>query len=373
MSFAVQWTRAALLFLATAGGQCADSFAFSSGAPVCTITPASMDANDLTATIPSPNGWSINAPLSYTAGSPLTVTIANTNSGKQFRGILIWATNAASTLVGTWTVPSGYVTPAGCGGSSLTHTSNIAKNQRSFTFMPPVAGSGTITFRAVVTEECGLSDCRSWHAFPNGIGVVESLYTLNVIRTGDGTGTVIYNPSGIECGAICTADFVANQSVTLLALAAQNSVFTGWTGCNSVAADHCTVVMNSIRNVFAAFPEARMDADGSGLPTQFEPASDGVLVLRYLFGLRGTALTSNALSGNASRNASQIVAYLDARVSGMDVDGDGVVRATSDGILILRYMLGLRGAALAAGANLTVLTVPQIEARLAILMPQPAQ
>lgn len=372
MSFAVQLTRATLLLLAVAS-LCANSFAFSTGSPVCSVTPAVMDANDLTATIPSPNGWSINVPLSYTAGSPLTVAIANTNPSRQFRGILIWATNASSSLVGTWTVPSGYLAPAGCGGSSLTHSANTAKSQRSFTFMPPVAGSGTITFRAVVTDECGAGSCRSAHAFPNGIGVVESLYTLNVIRTGDGTGTVIYNPSGIECGAICTADFVANQSVTLLALAAQNSVFTGWTGCTSVAADHCTVIMNSIRNVFAAFPEARMDADGSGLPTQFEPASDGVLVLRYLFGLRGTALTSNALSGNASRNATQIAAYLDARVSGMDVDGDGVVRATSDGMLILRYMLGLRGTALAAGANLSVLTVPEIEARLAILMPQPAQ
>ncbi len=373
MNFRFQAVRFILSALAVTVGLCAESLAFSTGSPTCPVTPTTMASNEGAASVLSPGGWTLTAPVGYNAGSTLSVAIANTNPGKQFRGILLWATNASGTPVGVWTAPSGYAAAPVCGGASLTHTSSAAKNQRSFTFSPPVAGTGTITFRAVVTEECGLGNCRTAYVFPNAISVVESLYTLTVSRSDDGTGTVIHNPSGLNCGAVCTADFVANQSVTLLALPAQNSVFTGWTGCDSVAADECTVSMNVVRGVVAAFPEAKMDADGSGLPTRYQPATDGVLVLRYLFGLRGTALTSSSLAGGATRNASQIATYLDARVLAMDADGDGVVRATSDGMLILRYMLGLRGAALIAGANQSVLTGPQIEARLAILMPQSAQ
>jgi len=365
--------RLTLLAIAAMFGMCAKSAAFSSGAPGCNVTVSAMMGAEGAPIVPSPGNWSLTAPLAYTSGVALTVAISNTNPAKQFRGILLWATNAAGNPVGVWTIPSGYAAVTGCSGASLTHTSNVAKNLRGFTFSPPVAGTGTITFRAVVTEECGVASCRTSYAFPNGVSVVESLYALSVSRTGDGAGTVINNVSGINCGAVCSADFPANQTVTLLALPAQNSVFSAWAGCDSVAADECTVIMNGQRGVTAAFPEARMDADGSGVPTRYEPATDGVLVLRYLFGLRGTALTNNALAGGAIRNAGEIATYLDARLSGMDVDGDNQVRATSDGLLILRYMLGLRGPTLVAGANQSVLSVSQIEARLATLMPQPAQ
>ena len=98
-----------------------------------------------------------------------------------------------------------------------------------------------------------------------------------------------------------------------------------------------------------------------------------MLVLRYLLGLRGVSLVNNARAGGATRDAAQIAAHLDARIAAMDIDGDGAVRATSDGLLILRYMLGLRGNVLIDGVNHGTLTATQIEAALLTLMPQPAQ
>jgi hypothetical protein len=350
-----------------------DAVAFSSGSPVCQVTASDMSGAEGTPAVASPNGWSITVATGYNAGVPLNVGISNTNPGKQFRGILLWATNSAGTRVGSWTAPSGYQLASGCASTSLTHASSTAKAQRSFSFSPPPAGSGTLTFRAVLTEECGAPSCRTTYAFPNGVSVVESLYTLTVSRAGDGSGTVIHNPSGINCGASCSADFAANQSVSLLALPAQYSVFSAWSGCDSTVGDQCTVAMNAQRTVIASFPEAKLDVDGSDTTTRYQPATDGVLALRYLFGVRGNALTANALSGGATRNAAQIVAYLDARSALLDVDGNGLADAVSDGLLMLRYMLGLRGAALLAGANLGVLTGPQIESRLGTLMPQPAQ
>ena len=46
----------------------------------------------------------------------------------------------------------------------------------------------------------------------------------------------------------------------------------------------------------------------------------------------------------------QIKTYLDGIRTSLDIDGNNKVDALTDGLLILRYMRGLRGTALIAGA-----------------------
>lgn len=148
-------------------------------------------------------------------------------------------------------------------------------------------------------------------------------------------------------------------------------MLTAWTGCDSVDANQCTLAMTRPRAVSATFMEVKMDVDDSGAPTRYDAATDGVLVVRYLFGLRGSALVNCAVAGGVpTRNSTDIVTYLDARLGSMDVDGDGVVLATTEGLMILRYMLGLRDAALTAGVRRGSLTDAQIQTRLTTLMPQ---
>ena len=68
--------------------------------------------------------------------------------------------------------------------------------------------------------------------------------------------------------------------------------------------------------------------------------------MRYLRGETGVAL-STALSSDAIRtDGSDIKQYLDAMGLRLDIDGNGVKDAATDGLLILRYLLGFRGAAL---------------------------
>jgi hypothetical protein len=78
-----------------------------------------------------------------------------------------------------------------------------------------------------------------------------------------------------------------------------------------------------------------------------------VLAIRYLFGYTGDALTAGALGANPGRTTAQIESHLaQLKSSGkLDVDGDGEVNAMTDGLLILRAMLGLSGDALVAGAR----------------------
>ncbi|MGR3984427.1 MAG: fibronectin type III domain-containing protein, partial [Gammaproteobacteria bacterium] len=81
-------------------------------------------------------------------------------------------------------------------------------------------------------------------------------------------------------------------------------------------------------------------------------AADGILIARYLLGVTGAALTAGA--SGASPTAAEIITSLDsAKAAGaLDADGNGVTD-WKDGILYARYMLGLRGEALIAGGITT--------------------
>ncbi len=98
-------------------------------------------------------------------------------------------------------------------------------------------------------------------------------------------------------------------------------------------------------------PLVILNLDGSDSTTGLAPSTAGVLLLRYLLGFRDAALTAGALGTNPQRSAAQIAAYIAANLSAFDVDGDGKVLMTTDGVMILRRLLGLSGTALTAGAK----------------------
>ena len=93
--------------------------------------------------------------------------------------------------------------------------------------------------------------------------------------------------------------------------------------------------------VGAAAPPPILDIDDSAPATQYDAASDGVLLIRYLLGYRDAALITGAISPSARRNATQIAAHIAANLTRFDVDGDGSTLATTDGVMILRRLLGI--------------------------------
>jgi subtilisin-like proprotein convertase family protein len=91
-----------------------------------------------------------------------------------------------------------------------------------------------------------------------------------------------------------------------------------------------------------------LDVDGN---KQAGALTDGLLVLRFLFGLTGPALTSGAIGDFATRtDPAAILAYLNAIKPQLDVDGNGSVDALTDGVMILRYLLGVSVDQLTSGA-----------------------
>jgi hypothetical protein len=78
-------------------------------------------------------------------------------------------------------------------------------------------------------------------------------FALSVALHGGGTGTVSSNPSGIFCGAACSASFVTGTQVALTATPAAGSTFTGWSGGGCSGTGSCTVTLSAARAVSATF------------------------------------------------------------------------------------------------------------------------
>lgn len=96
------------------------------------------------------------------------------------------------------------------------------------------------------------------------------------------------------------------------------------------------------------------DIDGSG---KAEPLTDGLIVLRYLFGFSDEALISGALANNASRTSSEaLTSFLKTHEAELDIDGDDRSEPLTDGLLLLRYLFGFDGFALTDGATSSAAT-----------------
>ncbi len=99
----------------------------------------------------------------------------------------------------------------------------------------------------------------------------------------------------------------------------------------------------------AEFNPIVFDIDGNGT---LDAATDGVLISRYMLGITGDALITGALGPGATRTtAATITAHLAGLHAALDVDGDGMRRASTDGVIISRYLRNVRGAPLILNAT----------------------
>ena len=111
------------------------------------------------------------------------------------------------------------------------------------------------------------------------------------------------------------------------------------------------------------------DFDGNA---SADALTDGLMLLRYTFGIRDMRMTSGAMAGNSTLSAIQVVDNMHRAATLADIDGNGSTDALTDGLLLLRYLFGLRGENLISGAissDATRITQEQIEQYLSLYMP----
>jgi hypothetical protein len=171
--------------------------------------------------------------------------------------------------------------------------------------------------------------------------------TLTVTKRGSATGMVASQDGGITCGATCSKSYASGTTVTLSATPSPGSQFIGWLG-SCTGAGACSVSLNSDRSVSASFAHSAigppsLDIDDNGT---FDALTDGILITRYLFGLTGSSLVFGAIGVNANRSdPGEVLAHLDAIAPALDIDGDSQTEARTDGMLMLRYLSDMRGTA----------------------------
>ena len=113
---------------------------------------------------------------------------------------------------------------------------------------------------------------------------------------------------------------------------------------DSVDGSESSVEISSLQLAGAAVCD--LDVDGDGATTL---ARDGVLLLRYLMGFRDAALTAGL--GITDANAAQAIADYVGTAAQYDVFGrsPGTPSATVDGLVLLRLMTGVADDALLNG------------------------
>ena len=95
-------------------------------------------------------------------------------------------------------------------------------------------------------------------------------------------------------------------------------------------------------------PSGTMDLDGNGYA---DALTDGLIILRYLFGLKDNALIEGAISPSASYiSHEEISSRIILMGDYYDIDQNGALDALTDGLLLLRYLFNLRDDALVSGA-----------------------
>ena len=92
---------------------------------------------------------------------------------------------------------------------------------------------------------------------------------------------------------------------------------------------------------------ADFDIDGND---QLDALTDGLILLRSMFGLTEYSLINGVLGDNAKyTSASQIEGRVASLGGSLDIDDNSRIDALTDGLIILRYLFGLRGETLITG------------------------
>lgn len=133
--------------------------------------------------------------------------------------------------------------------------------------------------------------------------------------------------------------------------------------------DNKLLVARSTDNTTTSNLSWDFDNDGNA-----DALTDGLLLLRYSFGLRGNSLVQGAISESSNLSVAEVESIIQNSLGIADIDGDNQVDALTDGLILLRYLFGLSGDALTVGAisvDATRSSTEDIKNYLLSFMPNP--
>ena len=93
--------------------------------------------------------------------------------------------------------------------------------------------------------------------------------------------------------------------------------------------------------------ESTWDFDGNG---DADALTDGLIMMRYSFGLRGDSMADNVMAANSVMSAPQVEERIQKSMQIADIDNDGNVDALTDGLILLRHLFAIEDENLTHGA-----------------------
>ena len=337
-------------------------------------TPANLDSTLVIQT----GAGNVSIPMIASVGpltypiivSPGVVTFSSTSATAESRTVTFTNPAPVTAIVTSFVVPVGYSRVGGtCANAPIslppaasctvilsrntpTALANSHLKAASYIDVPIVATTGNVSLRIELASQPLVN-----------MTVATQPAGLRLVINGQPRTTPV--ALQVEAGTSVSIEARAQN------LGSTGYAFASWS--DSGNAVHVVVAQNPASTLTARFSAipivAKLDVDNDGL---VNPATDGILVVRYLLGMRGAALIDGLpIPANAERrDAASITAYLDAIRTDLDVDGVGGASAMTDGILIVRYMLGLTGTALMQGASAVGAQSPtQIQNKLDAMRP----
>ena len=110
---------------------------------------------------------------------------------------------------------------------------------------------------AVISLGCLIPISRPSWSFDEGVfGEIRfdiESYALNILKAGNGSGTVMTSKAGINCGSDCGDYYDEDSSATLTATPSSGSLFSGWSGDCSGSGTQTTVTMSDDITCIATF------------------------------------------------------------------------------------------------------------------------
>jgi hypothetical protein len=212
--------------------------------------------------------YNINTVVTLTA-TPLTGSIfSGWNGASCTTGACVVTMLSAQTVTATFDVITYPLTidRIGNGAGSLSSVPAGINNCSSatctalFNYDTVVTLTATPQFGSIFAgwngEGCsGAGACTVTMLAPKNVTATFTLvtHTLSVTKAGNGSGSVVSDPAGIDCGATCAANFDHGTVVTLTATPEAGSSFIGWQGAGCLGDDACVVTLVATRSVTAVF------------------------------------------------------------------------------------------------------------------------
>jgi LasA protease len=288
-------------------------------------------------------GWSFNGVHSSSGSCSMQVCTSPRSSLDFSRGWPAWGTNTSSARV--LAMHDGTITRFSSCNVRVTHANGWATNYYHLSNVQVTTGQ-TVYAGQWISD---YADSQA-QALCQGGGSTGPHVHVTLIQNGAQVNFDLSEMSGWRVNAAnVTRDYDSDCS-------RMNFTRNAITACAYQGSSPTAWGTHTLPTGFPSNTQCAFDVDGNNVA---DPLTDGVLLLRYALGFRGSALTNEALGANATRNTSLLVeSYLGSRA--YDLNVDDVSRVGTDHLLAIRLMRGITGSGLTGSLGITqgLITTP---------------